>query len=162
MTFLYVYWRNLFVGIRVIYFVDPIDFNISLPSIFDLEELTNEIKINPKNTSSYQRSLKSQHDPRTSSIAIGVSGLLIVLGICGYICSLDLISHIRVNGKVKITQGLQKQDPNIVAKNGSSDKCAKKGGRKNYPESVDSVDHIYAWGREKSIKMSIINITLFN
>lgn len=67
-----------------------------------------------------------------------------MLGICGYICSLDLISHIRVNGKVKVTQGLQKQDPNIVAKNGSSGKNAKKGGKENSPESVDSVDHIYA------------------
>lgn len=132
--------------VRVIYFIDPFDLNYTLPSILELEELKNTVKIDPKNTSSYMRSLKSQNDPRPSAMAIGVSGLLIILGICAYICSLDLISHVRENGKVKVTQGMPKNNTNVVAENGSSDKFAKKGKKRNQGSamSVEDTPHVYA------------------
>lgn len=113
----------------------------------ELANLTNAIKIDPRNTSAYLRSLKSQDDPRPSALAIGVSGLLILLGIFGAICSLDLIKHVRVDGKVKVTQGM-KQNPDVLAKNGASDNNVQKGKSKikdqDKSNSVDNIEHVYA------------------
>jgi hypothetical protein len=121
-----------------------------LPSVDELEDLKRAIRIDPRNTSAYLRSLNSQDDQRPSVLAIGISGLLILLAICGYICSLDLIKHVRVDGKVKITQGM-KQYPDCVAKNGTSDRYVQKGkteekrqSNQGKSNSVDNVEHVYA------------------
>ncbi|XP_062598349.1 uncharacterized protein LOC134259761 [Saccostrea cucullata] len=134
--------------IQTMRFVSPDDFNFTLPSLDELNKLQNGIKVEWKSTSSYQRTLNSQEDTRTSARIIGISGLLIVLGICTYICSLDFIKHVRVHGKVKVTQGM-KQNPDVLVDNGTSDKYAQKGGQKGKRRSagvysVDDVEHMYA------------------
>lgn len=78
-------------------------------------------------------------------MVIGVLGFFIILGICVYICLLDLISYVRENGKVKVIQGMLKNNMNVVVENGLSDKFVKKGKKRNQGLVMFVEDILYVY-----------------
>lgn len=78
-------------------------------------------------------------------MVIGVLGFFIILGICVYICLLDLISYVRENGKVKVIQGMLKNNMNVVVENGLSDKFVKKGKKRDQGLVMFVEDILYVY-----------------
>ena len=100
----------------------------------ELDKLRNDLKINPRTTVKYKRSLGSEYEDRISHIIMGSTGIFVILAVFGYICSLDFIRHIRVHGKIKIIHGM---DQYQVHGDHS------KGKRKGQPRDLDFMNHIY-------------------
>lgn len=78
-------------------------------------------------------------------MVIGVLGFFIILGICVYICLLGLISYVRENGKVKVIQGMLKNNMNVVVENGLSDKFVKKGKKRDQGLVMFVEDILYVY-----------------
>ncbi|KAK3094631.1 hypothetical protein FSP39_004255 [Pinctada imbricata] len=98
-----------------------------------------DLRVDPKDTVRYKQSLYSPYNDTPSHVAIGVTGVIVLIAVCGYICSLDYIRHVRVGGKVKVIHGM-KENPYAVK---NKPPKAGKTPKENELQDLENVNHVY-------------------